>query len=115
MIKKILIALVALNVTACQNTVSSTNPSPTPTNSVIPTASPSSIVAIKYTREDYIRMFECVAKLPNITPTQRGRTAAHLSLIKNDMLWEIHNKEGSGQLVIYTETANTIAIPLGCN
>ena len=112
--KKIILGILALTLISCQNAVISTQPSSNSTSAVTPTVSASPLTTVVYTREDYIRMFECVLAMPKIAPEQRGRTAAHLALTKNDMLWAMHGKADSNQRITYNETVNTIAIPLGC-
>lgn len=113
--KRFLLILTSLALISCQN------PNPTniqPSTSPIPTPSVSAspILSVKYTREDYIRLLTCAMeeKLKNKDLDNYGTIAGHLSLIKNDMLWEVHNKEGSAQLATYTNDVVIYALPYGC-
>ncbi len=92
--------------------VPNNNPTPSPSLSNSPTSSPSSLT-IKYTREDYIRIFTCTLALgKELKPSDRGRIAAHLSLTKNDDLWKMGGEERSKAYDV--EDVENVSIPLGC-
>ena len=113
--KRFILILTSLALFSCQNT-NPTNIQPTVSPTPTPSISASPILSVKYTREDYIRLFECgmAAKLKNKDLDNYGTLAGHLSLIKNDMLWEVHNKEGSGQLATYNNDVALYILPYDC-
>lgn len=91
--KKVIILLSSLILASCGV---STNPTPSPTQSA--TVSPSPALTVKYTREDYIRILTCTNESIKALPQAQfklsenlrdfARTAGHLSLLKNDTVWE---------------------------
>lgn len=109
--KYISILITGLLIASCQNTTQTNNPSPSPTASVIASASPVSVQ--KYTREDYLRIFDCTLAIKDRTldPGDRGKIAAHRSLIANDMIWERSGKNNTAE---YDNDVVTISNPLGC-
>jgi hypothetical protein len=105
--RKIIILFSTLIFVSCQNanTITSKTPNPTITSSPIS--------ASKYTREDYIRIFTCTLDIKDksLSPSNRGKIAAHLSLIKNDTVWpNIKNNFNEYDLEV-----ETISKPLNCN
>jgi hypothetical protein len=90
-------------------TESSTNQTPAPAstpNAQLPYTS-------KYTRAEYIRIFECTLNIKDqsLKPADRGTIAAHLSLIQNDFVWEASAKKRGKEFDL---DVSTISNPLGC-
>lgn len=67
----------------------------------------------KYTRAEYIRIFECTLNIKDqsLKPADRGTIAAHLSLIQNDFVWEASARKRG---VEFDSAISTISNPLGC-
>lgn len=107
--KKIISLLSALFIFSCQ-TANTTSPSSSPSPNISPSESPN----LKYTREDFIRIFTCTLEIQGndkLTPANRGKITAHLSLVKNDSVWNVQKNN----LETYINSVETVSKPLGCN
>jgi hypothetical protein len=108
--KKLALLISSLFIFSCGT---NTNPTPLPTPSVS-----SSPVAVKYTREDYIRILTCTRaailalpqpqfKLPE-NLREYSQVSAHLELAKNDTVW--NNQSESARDNLYGTDVKTISV-----
>lgn len=79
----------------------------------VATSTPNLPYTSKYTRAEYIRIFECTLNIKDqsLKPADRGTIAAHLSLIQNDFVWEASAKKRGLEFDL---AVSTISNPLGC-